>query len=159
MIPTGNNTSNIKTLKVFYFATIIGAIVFAGVIISVAKFSPLKEQVLNDYLDYVLILASVFAVIFYMIARNSFARKVSDIRNSSVNTLEKLNLYRTALISYMGLCEAPALLAFVFFLLTNNYLLLLIGAIMLLAMAIKFPSRERLIADMSLDGKEQQELV
>ena len=95
----------------------------------------------------------------YMIARNSFARNVSDIRNSSVNTLEKLNLYRTALISYMGLCEAPALLAFVFFLLTNNYLLLLIGAIMLLAMAIKFPSRERLIADMSLDGKEQQELV
>ena len=158
-MPTGNNTSNIKSLKIFYFATVIGVVLFAVIILSIARFSQPPAEKVMDYADFRLILASVLAVFFFVVARNSYSRKTTAIRNSSVNISEKLNLYRTALISYISLCEAPALLALVLFLTSNNYLLLVVSGIMILVMASKFPSRERLIADMSLDGSEQQELV
>jgi hypothetical protein len=159
MIPGGNTSSAIRGLKIFYFASLFGVVLFAGIVLVMAKMSLPSSDLVKEYSDSLLIGAAVLAVICFAIARNVFARRVAAIRNTSVNIQGKLNLYRTALISYIGLCEAPALLGIILFLLTNNYWLLLVSGVMIMAMALKFPTREKLIADMSLDWKEQQELV
>jgi hypothetical protein len=62
------------------------------------------------------------------------------------------------MISYLALCEGPALFAVMAFLLTANYWFLLITVAMLTAMIFKQPTKQRVINELQLSSQDQQEL-
>jgi hypothetical protein len=71
---------------------------------------------------------------------------------------DKLNQYRSALIIYIALCEGPALFGIILFFVTGNYLMFIITGITIASMLAKMPSRKRVVDDLTLDWKQQQEL-
>jgi len=59
---------------------------------------------------------------------------------------------------YQALCEAAALLSVVVFFLTGIFTLLIITAILLTLMLSKVPITKKVVNELALDWKEQQEL-
>ena len=152
----GNLSAELRALRILYFAMIIGVFFLAAIIIGLSIFDPGKENSLQPYSEIIVGISGGIALICFLFARSVFGKKVGAIRNSSVSVQEKLNLYRTALISYLAICEAAAILAIMLYMLTVNYWLLVIAGLMWLAMVLMFPSRQRLYNDLLLDWKDQQ---
>ncbi len=150
--------ATLRALRILYFALMAGVLLFMAIVFIMPVLDPGGVKYLQPYSQIALYVAAGLAIISYMTARYLFSKKMDAIRNTSVNVQEKLNLYRAAFISYMAFCEFPALLAIILYIISGNYGLLVVAGLMLLAMAIRFPSRQRLITDMSLDWKEQEEL-
>jgi hypothetical protein len=153
-----NTNVYLQNLRILSIALITGMILFAGVVFALNAFDVVLITEFQDYSEIVIIASVGFAFIFFLIARHLFGQKMQEIKSSSVNISDKLNHYRAAFVSYMALCEAPGLLAVVLFLLSGIYWLLLVTIAMILAMAAKFPTKQKLINDMELDWTEQQEL-
>lgn len=158
MSQQGNSNAYLKSLRIFCIALISGIIMFSCIVFGLSYFEPGATGSLRGYFGIAITVSIVFALACFLIARQLFGKKMQAIRNDSVNVSEKLNQYRAALISYMALCDAPALLAIILFFLTGIYWLLLVVLMMLLAMAMKFPNKQRIAEDMGLDWKEQEEL-
>jgi len=158
MIEQGNKNADIRSLRILSIALITGMILFAAVVIGLNAFDAILVEKFQYYAEIVIAVSAGFAFVLFLIARHLFGKKMQAIKNTSVNISDKLNQYRTAFVSYMALCEAPGLLAIVLFLLSGVYWLLLVTIAMILAMAAKFPTKQKLINDMELDWKEQQEL-
>jgi hypothetical protein len=69
---------------------------------------------------------------------------------------QKLNRYRSILITYIAILEGPAVFAIIGFLLTGYFRFLAITFILLLNMFLKRPSKMRMISDLQLSSNEQQ---
>jgi hypothetical protein len=158
MIEQGTTNADIKSLRILCAALMAGMIIFGAIAVAINSFDPIADEKLQVYSEIALAISVGFAGICFLIARYFFGKRMGAIKSSSVNVYEKLNQYRTAFVSYMALCEAPGLLAVVLFLLSGIYWLLLVTIAMILAMAAKFPTKQKLINDMELDWTEQQEL-
>ena len=72
--------------------------------------------------------------------------------------LQKLEIYRAALVLYMGLCEAAAILTVIAFYMTGNFLFLVIIAAILVSMLMRRPENYKIFNELQLDSKEQMEL-
>ncbi len=81
-----------------------------------------------------------------------------EARNLTAPLNEKLNQYRSFLIKYLAFCEGPALFCIVVFIMTGDARILTIAAVLLVAMLAITPSKKRVVNDLNLDWKEQQEL-
>jgi len=158
MIEQGTTNADIKSLRILCAALMVGMIIFTAIAVAINSFDPIANDSLQVYSNIALAVSVGFALIFFLTARYFFSKRMIAIKNSSVNVYEKLNQYRTAFVSYMALCEAPGLLAVVLFLLSGVYWLLLVPIAMILAIAAKFPTKQKLINDMELNWTEQQEM-
>jgi hypothetical protein len=158
MIEQGNTNAYLQNLRILSIALITGMILFAGVVFALNAFDVVLITEFQDYFEIVIAGSAGFAFIFFLIARHLFGKKMQEIKTTSVNIYDKLNQYRAAFVSYMALCEAHGLFAIVLFLLSGIYWLLLVTIAMILAMAARFPTKQKLINDMDLDWAEQQEL-
>jgi hypothetical protein len=62
------------------------------------------------------------------------------------------------MIFYLALCEGAALFAVISFMLTANYWFVLIALVMLTAMLLKRPTKQKVISELQLSTQDQQEL-
>lgn len=148
----------LRGLRIFTIALMAGVVLFSIIVFLMPYIDPVKSDHLKPYSTIVFLVVSVFALGCLFIGRLIFNRKLESIRNSGRDVEEKLNLYRTAFISYLATCEFPAIVGIICYMLTENYWLLIIPTLILIAMAMKFPSKERLTSDLALDWEEQQVL-
>lgn len=72
--------------------------------------------------------------------------------------LQKLEIYRAALILYMSLCEGAAILTVIVFYMTGNFLFLVIIGAILVSMLMRRPENFKIFNELQLDSKEQMEL-
>jgi len=158
MIPVPATDTNLKILRILAIAMIGGVMMFAGVIIAVRESNSFSIKEIQPYAAYILGILAGIALTCYFLARVIYKKKIEAARNSTLTAKEKLNQYRGALVIYMGLCEAPAMLSVILFMLTGDYLLYVIVLLMLAAMAAKFPTRQRVIDALGLDWNEQEAL-
>ena len=98
------------------------------------------------------------AIVCGIVAISLYNKKVSFIKNGNSALDEKLNQYRITLTLYLALCEGAALLSVIIFFLTGEYIVFAITGIMLLAMLLKMPVKAKLINELGIDWKEQDEL-
>ena len=155
---TGNPPSEIRALRIVCIAMVMGVGLFAGIVLLIPVFDANDSAFFYNYSFTLFYVIAALALGCLLAARYLYSRKMQDIRNANVNIQGKLNLYRGALISYLAFCEFPALLATILYILTANKWLLLVPAVMVLAMVSKFPSKQKLVSDMVLDWKDEQEL-
>lgn len=135
-------------------ALIIGVVIFFFISLVVVR-SIQKSEGLDQIF---LAMAGGIAFICLISALKIYGNRIKLIKEQNLTLYQKLFDHRAALIIYFALCEGPALFALISFMLTGNYWFMIIVAVMLLAMIVKLPSRQRVINELQLDWKEQQEL-
>ncbi len=103
-------------------------------------------------------IVAVVCIICFLMARWNFSKGIQAAKNSINPLNEKLNRYRTSLIQYLAVCEAPALLSIVIFILTGYFVFLVFAAVMLGFMLAVVPLRRRVVTALELNWEEQKEL-
>src|SRR5688572_4594249 len=151
MISASPGDTNLRTLRILALAMICGVLLFTGVIIALQEFEGMSIKEIQPYSVYISMILAGISLICYLLARYMYKKKIEGARNSSLTVKEKLNHFRAALVIYMALCEVPAILSAILFMLTGDYRLCGIVLIMLAAMAAKFPSRQQVIDELGLD--------
>jgi hypothetical protein len=150
----------LRAMQILCGALITG-IVFMSVIIVVLNLvnEPALKGKGKEFKDIFLYGAIGIALVCWIMSRTIYNKKLLIIKNSAVSLTDKLNEYRAALISYMAPCEGAALFSVIVFFMTGQYPVLIITAVMLAAMYIKMPLQKKVISELNLDWKEQQELA
>ena len=160
--PVNTNTSpkaNFRATRILCLALIIGASVFAMIIVVVNQVSGpvMPAEGLQFNMTFVWAV-TIVALLCILRAILIYKKGMAVIQNSVSPLNEKLNQYRAVLIQYMALCEGPALFSIIVFFLTGEYIVLAITGIMLAAMLIRFPQKRKISNDLALSFQEQQEL-
>ncbi|MEI9810206.1 MAG: hypothetical protein WDO16_21345 [Bacteroidota bacterium] len=148
----------LRGIRIFFGAIIAGALLFAVIVVIVNKVQGHLMPEIKEYEYAFLYAAAGIAVVCLIIAYNAYNKEMAVAKNSLIPLTGKLNLYRTALIKYVALCEGPALFGIIVLFMTANYAALIITGIMIAAMLAKAPTRRRVTDDLALDWKQQQEL-
>ena len=160
--PVNTDTSpkaNLRATRILCLALIIGATVFALIIVVINQVSgPIMPAEGLQYKMTLVWAVTIVAVLCILRAILIYRKGIAAIKNS-VNTLnDKLNQYRAVLIQYMALCEGPALFSIIVFFLTGEYIVLGITGIMLAAMLLRLPQKKKISDELALSFQEQQEL-
>jgi hypothetical protein len=112
------------------------------------------ESLTNIFLAVVLFIA----VISLTVAARMYAKRITAAHATGLSLMDKLNIYRAALILYLALCEGAGLFAVIVYFLTGNMLLLIVVAVVLLAMLLKRPEKSKIFNELQLSSEEQMEL-
>jgi hypothetical protein len=157
--PTTINAS-LRSMRIVSAALMIGVTLFA-IIISflILQIGPVMDAEGLQYKDIFFYASIGLAAICFVIARSLYEKKKVIVKNAPISLLDKLNQYQAALILYMAPCEGAALFSVVVLFLTGNFLLLIVTGLALAAMFSKFPWPKRVISELSLDWKEEQEIT
>jgi len=154
----GTVKEQLRAIRIIVVAISSGIILFTAIIAAIVYFSgPFLEKEEVPGSTFFLGISVLFAIVFFYIAINRFNKKLTEIKNGLNSLADKLNLYRTAIILYLGLCELPALISAIIFLLTGNYYLLIITGVAVYLMFSKFPSGGKMADELNLDLKERQQ--
>ena len=138
-----DHTADYKALSVLTGAMIAGIIVFSFISLAVhfVNGAFIKDQNLSDLLFIILISIAVIVIVG---ARLVYSKRVNSLKEANQTSREKLDLFRAITITHMALCEVPALLGIVFFLILGNFLFFSTVFIALVEMALKFPTQQKI---------------
>lgn len=158
-LPT-NPKEALRGMRIFTIALLVGMGIFASLAFLFVNFQgPAFSEEKTVIEDIFIGAAILMAVVCQFFAHTLFRKKLTETKNSNLSLLDKLNQYRASLILYLALCEAPGLFSVILFFLTGKYIFLIITALMGLFMFYKFPTTSKIINDLELDWKDQQELT
>lgn len=143
----------LKSLKIIHIALCFGVAFFIGVAYFLHYMGSLEA--LNSGLPAIFdFLVPTFAFLSPLAGVLYFNKKVNEIKLSE-DALEKRKLdYRAALIVKWAFIEGPAFFAIVTYLLSPNYLHLIMAGIVLVFLIIQHPTDYRLCNDLDVDPKE-----
>src|SRR5687767_7387009 len=100
----------------------------------------------------------VIATMSIFMAPRLYKKQITDALSPGLSLMDKLNIYRSALILYLALCEGAGLFAVIVYFLTGYKLLLIVIAIVALAMLLKRPEKSKIFNELQLSSAEQLEL-
>lgn len=147
----------LRAISVFFYSMIGGLLMFT-VIIFALNF--LQKPVLLDQsltrMFFIAILA--IATISIFMATRLYKKRIADALSPGMILMDKLNIYRAALILFLALCEGAGLFAVIVYFLTGYKLLLVIICVVLLAMLQKRPEKSKIFNELQLSSQEQLEL-
>jgi drug/metabolite transporter (DMT)-like permease len=149
-----------RAIRILFGAIITGALIFAIIVLALNAVNEMQKPVSPvKKSENILFVAGLgIVVVCFAIAWTGYNKMITIAKDSLISLTDKLNQYRSALIRYVALCEGPALFGIILFFITRNYLMLVITAIMIAVMLAKAPIRKRVIDDLALDWKQEQEL-
>lgn len=148
----------LRAIRVFFGAIITGVVIFAVIIVVMIKLQGQMMYEGEEYQDVFLYVLGAVAAVCWIVAVNTYNKGIMAAKDSLIPLSDKLNLYRGALIRYVALCDGPAIFGIIVFFMTANYIALGVTGIMIIAMLAKTPTLKRVVDDLALDWKQQQEL-
>jgi len=156
----GTPKEKLRAMRILCGALVTGIIIFSAVIIGLKSTGEFDESELKveGYGNIFLAIGIAVGVACFLAAAFLYKKETAVVRSSLISLDQKLNSYRATLIKYLALCEGAALLSLIFCFLTGYYYLLGVTAAMVIAMLAKWPSKQRVVTDLELDWKQQQEL-
>lgn len=104
-----------------------------------------------QYIAYAITISGYFGGMYM------FKNLVKQARQKE-GLLAKLEAYRSANVMQIALLEGPALVSIVFYMLTNAYVFLLIGGMLILYMLLKLPVVSKISEDLELSNEQRKEL-
>jgi hypothetical protein len=159
---TGNNNTSrqeFRTLQVLFWALTGGTFFCAVVIIAIRYFNLLEQKSFSDNTSRLFAVAvAVIALVCWMTAVSQYKKGIILAKNLTGSLDEKLDVYRSVLIRYLALCEFPALLAVINYMITGEWWTLVITALLIVAMFMKRPTVPRLTEELSLGWNEAAQL-
>ena len=138
----------LRTLTIIHGALTLGQVLFASitVIANNGKEMDPTQATTNNML---LVMAILMVGGGMALGTFLFKRKLIAIQQSN-NLVEKLNDYSTALIIRFAMMEGPSLFCIIAYLLTSNYLFLVLAAVVLTVFIILRPTRANVLRDLEL---------
>lgn len=143
--------SYFTSLKIIHFALTAGVVFFLliAIVLQFTGFEPeLKEM------EMILLGITVFAAISGIFTGNLLFRKRLEQLVELKSLEKKLLGYQSALILKYALVEGPAFFTIVAYLLTANILFPVITVLMVFAMVLFAPRKDKLINDLNLSNRE-----
>ena len=147
-------TGYIKALQIMFKALLAGPLVLAAIAIllySQKGLTSLVDKRTGNVFMYVAIIITISCV---AMSYKLFSQKLEEAKQQSDLT-EKLNGYRAAFITQLGLCEGPSLFAVICYFLTGNVALLVILAFALLNFGRIYPTKQKITQQLELDNQEE----
>ncbi len=144
-----------KSLKVVHGALVSGVVFF--LVISIVLQLNGYKNFGKDVVLMMLALSMLFAAGGVVASAVLFKRKLNEL-DPQDNLSNKLVFYRSAQVVKYALLEAPSFFCIVFFMLTGNYVILVVLAVPLFLLIKEYPNKERCINDLSLSLKESDKL-
>ena len=147
----------LKAISVFFYSMVGGLLMFTIIIFVMSYFQPPPIADKSVF-------KTIFIVVLFMSALSLSAatwlyrKRIATAQSSDLALMDKLNIYRAALMLYLALCEAPGLFAAIIYFLTGNQLLLVVIALILIAMFLKRPEKSKIFNELQLNSQEQLEL-
>lgn len=154
---TSTAKAALKSINVFFYAMVGGMLMFTILIFALnllEKPAMVDESMVNIFLVVVLLVAAISLIV----ATRMYPKRIAAAHATGLSLIDKLNIYRGALVLYMALCEGPGLFAVIVYFLTGNKLLLIVVAVVLLAMLLKRPEKSKIFNELQLSSREQLEL-
>lgn len=147
----------LRAINVFFYAMIVGMSLFAIIVFVLNSLeSPSLEDESLERIFLIVVLC--ITVISIAVATTMYPKRISAAHATGLSLMDKLNIYRSALIFYLALCEGAGLFAIIVYFLTGNKLLLVAVAIALVAMLLKRPEKSKIFNELQLSSQEQLEL-
>jgi hypothetical protein len=157
-ISPGSPAAQLKATSILFNALLIGVLLMLIIAVGLIKFGGKLSQFDDSFDNILLFIAGVVAVMCVLRAFSGYRKRLNTVDISTANFDVKFNSYRAAMIFYLALCEGPALLAVIAFMLTGNYWFVMITLVMLAAMFVKRPTKEKVINELQLSSQDQAEL-
>jgi MFS family permease len=149
---------NLKATLIIFSGIVTGVVVFMLVAIFITQSNgPLATRI-NKYETMLLWGVGTVSLACLVVGRRMLWSGIMAAKNSLNPLHDKLTQYRSSLIRYLVICEVPALLSIILFMLTGNFALLVPAAVFLGFMLAVAPIRRRIVAALELDGSEQSKL-
>jgi hypothetical protein len=151
-----NAKETLRAISVFFYAMTGGILMFTVIVFGL---NFLQQPALADRsISRIFLIAVLFiSAISISIGTWLYTKRMAGIA-PELTLLNKLDLYRAALILYLALCEGGGLLAVIVYFLTGNKLLLIVIAFVILAMLQKRPEKFKIFNELQLSSEEQMEL-
>ena len=147
----------LRSISVFFYAMVGGMLIFAIIVFALnllEKPALEDESVTNIFLVVVLLIAAISLIV----ATRIYPKRIAAANVTGLTLMDKLNIYRAALIFYLALCEGAGLFAIIVYFLTGNKLFLIVVGVVLLAMLLKRPEKSKIFNELQLSSQEQLEL-
>lgn len=140
---TDNLDEDARNMSLLTASMICGIMLFMAVSVVVnytrGAFVPDREWM--SILVYAL---SGLTILMVAGARITYDRKVASLKEAPLPSREKVNDFRAISITHMALCELPAIMSTICYMLFGSPYFLVPVAICVVEMILKFPSRQRL---------------
>jgi hypothetical protein len=148
-----NSKSVLRTVRVLYFALILGILSFLAVTFLISQgFKFAFEK--SDPIIFANIILFILAIpIGYLVSQAMWKKIEKDLPLK-----DKLLKYQTGFLIRLATCEGVGLFSIVGFLLSNNLIYLVLTGIILLIIVYYFPSLEKLGLQLDLNYAELDEL-
>lgn len=136
---SADKTENLRIISIMTLSMIIGILLFLIVSVLVNYFNGpfIKDSGLGDTVFYILLAISILIVGG---ARLAYDKKILSLKSSPGSLTEKMNNFRAINITHMALCEMPAILSLISFMLFGGYLLLIPVFFSVAEMIVRYPS-------------------
>ena len=147
----------LRAVNIVFYALIGGLLIFTAIVFSADQF--LEPRLNDDNLARILLIVVLFvAAISISTAARLYKKRIEATHVDGLRLMDKLDIYRSVMITYLALCEGPGLFALISFFLTSNKLFLVITAFAVLAMLLKRPQKSKIFNELQLNTAEQMEL-
>ena len=147
----------LRAISIFFYAMIGGLLIFSIIVFTLNYL--LGHGLLDQSMIRIFFIADlIIAAMSIFMAPRLYKKRITDALSPGLTLMDKLNIYRSALILYLALCEGPGLFAVIVYFLTGYKLLLIVIAVVLLAMLQKRPEKSKIFNELQLSSQEQLEL-
>ena len=147
----------LRSISIFFYAMIGGLLMFAIIVFALNYL--LGHGLLDQSMVRIFFIAVLaIAAMSIFMAPRLYKKRITDTLSPGLTLMDKLDIYRSALILYLALCEGAGLFAVIVYFLTGYKLLLIVIAVVLLAMLQKRPEKSKIFNDLQLSSQEQLEL-
>ena len=156
-MPTPSPKEALRAITIFFYTMIGGLLMFAVIVFALTF---LETSVLTDKsIEQIFLVIVLFAaIISTTLATRLYNKRIAEINSLSLTLMDKLNMYRAALILYLALCEGAGIFATIVYFMTGNNLLLIAIVFILVAMLLKRPEKFKIFNELRLSSEEQSEL-
>jgi len=147
----------LRSISVFFYSMAGGMLLFAIIVFAL---NTIEKPAFDDqsFARIFLIMVLCITVLSIAVATTMYTKRIAAAHVTGLALMDKLNIYRSALIFYLALCEGAGLFAVIVYFLTGNTLLLAVVAIVLVAMLLKRPEKFKIFNELKLSSQEQLEL-
>lgn len=151
--------ASVRSMQILFGALAAGVVLFAFIVAILHLVNgPLWQTDSLAQSNILLTVVLIVAIACALGARSYYSKTIAMGNGTLFSLTDKLNQYRAALIIYLALFEGSALFSVIIFLLTGKFVVLIITALLLGLMCLKAPTRNRVISELKLDWREQQEI-
>jgi hypothetical protein len=142
-----------NSIKILPLVLIGGLCMISGILIFLKQ----GDEMTEGYSEYFVILIALVAAAGFVFGSFIFRKRIADSMGKTM--IEKLVIYRQAMIVRFALLEGPGLISTILFFLTGNYLYMVITGAMVLFMIMNRPNDDMIATHLMLTEEDKQLMI